>query len=194
MSTLEIMYHACIGVGLAAACGFRIFLPPFIMSIAALNGQLELNGSFEHLGTYPAVIILGVATLAEVGAYYLPWFDNLLDSVASPAAVLAGVLVTGACLTGMDPTVQWTLAAIAGGGGAAVVQAGTVAARAVSSVTTGGVGNPVVSTGEGAAATGLSLTAIFLPILAMVLFVVAAYFAVRYIRRYRAQREAPESA
>ncbi len=194
MSTFEIIYHVSIGLGLSAACGFRVFLPPFIMSIAALNGQLELTGTFEHLATYPAAVILGVATVAEIGAYYVPWIDNLLDSIASPAAVTAGVLVSAASLGGFDPTVQWTLAAIAGGGGAAMIQAGTVAARALSSVTTGGLGNSAVSTGEGAAATGMSLMAIFLPIIALALGAAAIFFAVRYIRRHRAQRDEPEPA
>ena len=79
---------------------------------------------------------------------YIPWIDNLLDSVASPAAIIAGTLITASFITGMDPWLQWLLALIAGGGMAGAVQATTVVTRASSTVTTGGLGNPIVSSVE----------------------------------------------
>ena len=124
----DILLSVGLGLGLSAACGFRIFVPFLAMSGAAHAGYLQLDGRFEWIGSTPALIVFGVATLLEIGAYYLPWLDNLLDSVASPAAVIAGVVATASVVTDMDPLLKWSLAVIAGGGLAGAVQAVTAAA------------------------------------------------------------------
>ena len=83
------------GVGLAAACGFRVFVPLFIASLAANSGMSAsfsgggfdvkaLLGEHHWLGSTPVTIALGVATVLEVGSYYIPWLDNALDSIATP--------------------------------------------------------------------------------------------------------------
>ena len=145
---METLVSVFIGVGLSAACGFRVFVPLLIMSAASLGGLLELNSSFEWIGTYYAFGAFLVATLLEVSTYFIPWLDHLLDLVATPAAIVAGIVVTASVVVGMSPLLTWATAIVAGGGTAAAFQGSTVLARGASSVTTGGVGNPVVSTGE----------------------------------------------
>ena len=113
-----------------------------------------------------------MATLAELAGYYVPWVDNLLDTIASPAAIVAGTAMTAIVLGESDPVIQWSLAIIAGGGVSAAVQGATVVTRGVSTAITGGVGNPVVSTGENIASIILAIFAIILPILAAVLVVI----------------------
>ena len=161
------------GLGLAAASGFRVFLPPFLLSIAVRADAVEVNLAetpFEYFDSNVAVILLGVATLAELSAYYVPWVDNLLDTIASPAAVVAGTGMTAIVLEGnTDPVIQWSLAIIAGGGVTAVVQSATVVTRGISTTLTAGLGNPVVSTGENIASVILALVAMVLPILAALL-------------------------
>src|SRR5688572_12753348 len=158
---MQEMLSVFVGVGLAAACGFRIFVPLLVMSIAAVSGQLTLSPSFQWIGSYPALITFGVATVLEITAYYVPWLDNLLDSIATPAAVVAGTIVTASVVSGMNPYLQWTLAVIAGGGAAGLVQGATVLTRAASTTTTGGLANPVVATAE----WGLSLITSFLTLI-----------------------------
>src|SRR5438876_9605685 len=133
----------CVGIGLSAACGFRVFVPLLIMSIASLSGHLTLASQFQWIGTYPALIAFGVATALEIGGYYIPWLDHLLDTMATPAAIVAGTVVTAAIVTNTSPMLKWTLAIIAGGGAAGLVQGTTVLARGVSTATTGGLGNPL---------------------------------------------------
>lgn len=161
------------GLGLAAASGFRVFLPPFLLSIAVRADAVDINlmdTPFEYFDSNVAVILLGAATVAEFAAYYVPWVDNLLDTIASPAAVVAGSGMTALVLEGStDPVIQWSLAIIAGGGVTAAVQGATVVTRGVSSALTMGVANPVVSTGENIAAVLMTLIAMVLPILAAVL-------------------------
>lgn len=164
------------GLGLAAASGFRVFLPPFLLSIAVRADAVDVNlmdTPFEYFDSNVAVILLGVATVAEFAGYYVPWVDNLLDSIASPAAVVAGSGMTALVLEGnTDPVIQWSLAIIAGGGVTAAVQGATVITRGVSTAVTAGIGNPVVSTGENVASLILSILAIVLAPLAAVLVVI----------------------
>src|SRR2546425_4190452 len=116
---METLLSVCVGIGLSAACGFRVFVPLVVMSIAALTGHLTLARGFEWVGSYPALVAFSVATCVEIAGYYVPWVDNLLDTIATPAAIIAGTLMTASLVTDLSPFLKWTLAIIAGGGGAA---------------------------------------------------------------------------
>src|SRR5436190_19684327 len=134
---MEIFLSLCLGIGLSAACGFRVFVPMLIMSIASLSGHLSLAHGFEWIGSYPALIAFSVATCLEVAGYYIPWLDHLLDTIATPAAIVAGTIITASMVTDVSPLLKWTLAIIAGGGAAGMVQGTTVLARGASGITTG---------------------------------------------------------
>jgi hypothetical protein len=168
---MEALLTLCLGVGLSAACGFRIFVPFLVMSIASRSGHLGLNGGFEWIGSDAALGTFAVATVLEIGAYYIPWLDNLLDAIATPTAVAAGVLASAAAIETSSPLLTWTLAAIAGGGAAALIQTGTAVLRGASSLMTAGFGNPVLSTAEAGGALGISVLAIALPVLALLVLV-----------------------
>lgn len=187
MEIPEAVLSVMLGIGLAAACGFRIFVPLLVMSIAATAGHLQLSEGFAWIGTWPALIAFAVATALEIAAYYIPWLDNLLDTVATPAAVVAGVIVVAACVTDMSPYLKWTLAVIAGGGAAGAVQALTVTGRAASTATTGGAANPVVSTVETGSAAALSTVSVLVPVLAAAVVLTVLGLLVRRIvvRRVR---------
>ncbi len=165
---METFLSICLGIGLSAACGFRVFVPLLCLSIAAHFGadHIHLAKSFAWIGSYPAMMALGVATLFEIAAYYIPWLDNVLDSAAVPIATIAGIFVTASVVADIDPFWRWTLAVIAGGGMAASTQLATTKARVVSSATTGGFANPVLATVEGVSSTLLSVLAVIWPIVA----------------------------
>jgi hypothetical protein len=155
------------GLGLAAACGFRVFVPLLIASVAARTGHLPMASGFEWLASGPALAAFGVATALEVGAYYLPWLDHALDVVATPAAVLAGMLASASVLTDLPPLLKWTVTIIGGGGLAGLIQGASVLVRLKSTAFTGGLGNPVVSTAELIGAAVTALLAVLLPLLAL---------------------------
>ncbi|MFP2997659.1 DUF4126 domain-containing protein [Spongiivirga sp. MCCC 1A20706] len=161
-----------LGVGLAASVGFRVFVPLFALSLAAYLGHIPLNESWMWVGSLTALIVLGVATVVEIFAYYIPWVDNLLDTIAVPLAAVAGTAVMVATMADLDPVVTWSLAIIAGGGTATVIASTSAATRLASTATTGGLGNSGVSTVETATAGILSITSVFVPIVAFVLTVV----------------------
>ena len=174
MEVFQFITYGMVGIGLAAACGFRVFVPGLFMSIASHAGSLDLGQGWEWIGSWPAIVMFGLATLLEVGGYFIPWFDHLLDTLATPAAVVAGILATTACVARWDPALAWSFGIIAGGGAAAVVQSGTVLARGASTATTGGAGNFLVAGAELFGAMAMSFLAIVVPLLACLLFAACA--------------------
>ena len=178
-----------LGVGLAAATGFRVFLPMLIMSGAAYTGHLSLDDNFAWLGTLSALTMLSVAALAEVLAYYVPGVDNLLDSLATPAALVAGTVVSAAVMTDLPPMVKWTAAVIAGGGIAGLTQGVTAMLRAKSTVLTGGFGNLAIATAELGGALLVSFLSLAAPLAALALVIVFLWLAIRLLRQlFRAAR------
>ncbi|MCH9649954.1 MAG: DUF4126 domain-containing protein [Deltaproteobacteria bacterium] len=186
---LGILLSISLGLGLAAASGFRIFVPMLLVSGASLSGHLELSSGFAWIGTYPALIAFGIATALEVGAYFIPWVDNFLDSIGAPAAAIAGTVVAASTIVGLDPMMKWTLAAIAGGGAAGVVHSGMAMIRGGSSMTTGGLANPLVSTVEAGGSFVLAFLAIVVPFAGLLAVVLVAYVCSRLLRRWRRRSE-----
>ncbi|WP_434278216.1 DUF4126 domain-containing protein [Acinetobacter sp. CE-15] len=181
---METILSLCIGIGLSAACGFRVFVPLLVMSVASLMGWFEPMKGFEWLAIPSVCIGLAVATICEIGAYYIPWVDNALDTIATPAAMVAGTLTTMAVSTGEMPQfASWAAAIIVGGGTATAVQMGTVAVRGVSTVTTGGIANPLVSTGEWIGAIVVSILSLIVPVLVVVVGIILMVVAVRWLRK-----------
>lgn len=172
-----------LGVGLAAATGLRLFLPFLVVGVAAHAGYLELAPAFAWLASTPALVMLSVATVLEVLAYYLPGVDNLLDAISTPAAVVAGAVVAAAVMTDLPPIVRWTTALIAGGGVAGLTQGVTAIVRAKSTALTGGLGNGAVATGELGGSVALALIAIVAPVIGAALVAVLIWLAVRLARR-----------
>ncbi len=183
MDLTSILLSLALGVGLAAAVGLRVFLPLLLLALGAWSGKIPVTDSFQWLATWPAVLTLGIATVAEIAAYYLPGIDHLLDVIAAPVAVVAGTVAAAAVMTDLPPLIKWTTAIIAGGGAAGLTQGMSSLIRVKSAATTGGLGNPVVATGELGGALLLSLLAIFVPVLALAAVVLFLWIAVRMVRR-----------
>ena len=181
---METILGLCIGIGLSAACGFRVFVPLLVMSMASLMGWFEPMKGFEWLAMPSVCIALAVATVCEITAYYIPWVDNALDTISTPAAMIAGTLTTMAVSSGeMSQFASWAAAIIIGGGTAGAVQMSTVAVRGLSTATTGGIANPVVSTGEWIGAFLLSILSLLVPVLVVIVVLMMVVWSVRWVRR-----------
>jgi hypothetical protein len=192
MNLMESLLAIIIGVGLAASTGFRVFVPLLVVSVAANAGYITLAENFNWLGAWTALVAFAIATAIEVAAYYVPWLDNLIDTIASPLAVIAGSVLFAASVTGFDPFLQWSLAIIAGGGSAAIVQGGTVVTRVASTTTTGGLANFVVSTLETLAGFFFAIMSIIVPLLALILLlgvVSCMYYVGRQVVRKLLSRQ-----
>ncbi len=183
MAGLDLLLAIAMGVGLAAAVGFRVFLPMLVLSIGAYTGHLTLSGGLTWLGTPAALVMLSVAAALEILAYYIPGVDNILDVIAAPAALIAGTVVSAAVMTDLPPAVRWTAAVIAGGGAAGLTQGLTSLLRVKSTTMTAGLGNHAIATGELGGALIVSLLALAAPLVAVALVAVFCWFAVRLLRR-----------
>lgn len=168
LAGLDLIVGLAAGIGLAAASGFRVFVPLFGASLAARLGYFDPDPSFAWVVSPVATVVLGVAVLAELGAYLVPWLDNALDTVATPAAVIAGTVLAAFTLGDAPEVLQWVLAVVAGGGTAGLVQGVTVAARAGSLVATGGLGNPLVAIAEAVLSVIVTVLAVVVPLLALI--------------------------
>jgi hypothetical protein len=175
---MEMILSVCVGLGLSAACGFRVFVPLLITSIAANAGHLDLSPAFDWIGSPGALVAFSLATTLEIGAYYVPWLDNFLDTLATPAAMVAGTIVTASMVTDMSPFLKWTLAVVAGGGVAGTVQATTVLARGISLTGTGGMANPLIATAELGGSVLTAIAAIVAPFFAIGLILLLAGIAI----------------
>lgn len=191
MELAHVLTSLILGLGLSAACGFRIFVPLTIINLAAKAEYLDLASGFEWVGSTPATLVFVSATLLEIGAYYIPVVDNLLDTVAAPAAVVAGTLVTATQIGEMDPIMTWTLSAVVGGGAAGVVQGLTTAARSVTTLATGGFGNPFVSTFEAGASVAVPIMMLVAAVPTVLgILVVMFWLAKKIFERRQARVEA----
>ncbi len=189
MQEVTIIMATLMGISLAAASGFRVFLPPFLLSLAARFSvvwflDIDLIGTqFEFFTSTLSIVVLGIATVAEFAAFYAPWIDNALDTIATPASIMAGVAMTAIVLEGNDPIIQWAIAIVAGGGVAATIQSATVATRGLSSTFTFGLGNSAVATGENVASVALTLIAILIPFLSALFVLVIVALLLRMKRK-----------
>ena len=189
VSVIQLVLALCVGVALSAACGFRVFAPLLVVSLAVRFGGLPVGEDFVWLGTSLTVVVLLTATLVEIAAYYIPWVDNLLDTVNTPLAVVAGTVVTCGMLPELHSCLKWGIAVVLGGGSAGVVQTATAIVRGGSTATTGGLGNGILSTIENVVAVVVSVLAILVPILAIVIAFIVVFVAIRLtvglVRRLR---------
>lgn len=181
----EIIISLIIGISLSAASGFRIFVPFLVLSICSFAGWIDLGESADWIGSLPAMIAFSVATAVEIGAYYIPWIDNMLDVISLPLSLVAGALLTSSMIVEFNPLLKWTLAIVLGGGAALNTQLLSIKARAFSSVFTTGLGNPIVSTIESVTSAVVSFLAIFLPVLALIILTFIIYWFYRMIQKAR---------
>nr|WP_298726538.1 DUF4126 domain-containing protein [uncultured Steroidobacter sp.] len=185
--SLNTLFSIALGIGLAAATGFRVFVPLLVAGLAARAGYIPLADSFQWLQSTPALIALATAAAIETLAFYVPGVDHLLDVLAGPLAIVAGVLASASVMVDLPPEAKWPVALIAGGGMAGITKTGAALLRLKSTTFTGGLGNPAVSTAETASAATISILAIVAPILCVVAAVALVIYLFRRSRRARAR-------
>ena len=186
---MEAFLSLAVGIGLAAACGLRVFVPLLALNLAAMGGFLVLPSGWAWMGGPYATLAFCVATILEILGYYIPWVDHILDTIASPAAVIAGTLTTAAFITDLPPFLHWTLALIAGGGIAGVVQGATIALRAKSSLATAGAANPLLATAELIGSAVTSLIAIFIPLVCLLLILFFLIWVLKKLGKFSRRKK-----
>jgi hypothetical protein len=188
--SIETISAVALGIGLSASAGFRVFIPLLVAGLASHFGILSLGDSFQWMSSTPALICFGVASILEVLAYYIPFVDNLIDTIATPLSVGAGTLLMTSVFPAESEWMKWVMGFIVGGGAAAAIQSGSAITRLLSSQFTAGTGNLVVSTTEGVAATGFSILSLVIPIFVAILIIVFIIIIIRTLyKRLLKRRE-----
>jgi hypothetical protein len=181
---MESLIGVLVGISLSAASGLRVFIPLLGLSLASHYKIIPLTDSFAWLASWQAMLAFGVASLVEISAYYIPWLDHALDVILAPAAAIAGTLLTASTIGDISPFLKWSLAIVAGGGISSIVHFGSSAVRAAVGIPTGGLANPLVSSGEGLGSILLTLLAVFVPILAIFIVIYLLYRGLKRLVRF----------
>ncbi len=192
--SIDTLIEVMLAISLSAAAGFRVFVPLLVLSSSAVVGHLDLPADLDWAETPQALAVLAVACLLEVGGYYIPWFDHLLDIVATPAAILAGTIVAASVAPEMNPLVQWTLALVVGGGTAGVTKGLMNLLRGTSTAASGGLTNPLVATVELVIAVVLSVLAVTLPLVAGAVVLAILVIATQRLWMFIARRQSPQQS
>lgn len=183
----SILTNIAMGIALSACAGFRVFIPMLAGALAGHFNIISLPADMQWLSSWPAIACFGTAAIAEVGAYYIPFVDNLLDTIATPLSVGAGTLLATSILPigNQEPLVRWGIGLLAGGSMAGTIQMGTGLLRLFSSKATLGTGNAVVATSENAAAVSLTALSFFIPvIIAVLLIALIVWIIVKLTKRF----------
>ncbi len=188
---IEIAIAIITGIGLSAACGFRIFLPLLALNLASMFGYIGLAPGFEWISGIQVTIAFGLATILEIAAYYVPWLDNVMDAIASPVSVIAGTIVTASLITDIPPSLKWTISIIAGGGIAGLFQGATTALRVKSTLFTGGFANFIVASLELAASAIVSILSLLVPIAAFILTLILITCGIVLARKVYLRKKSP---
>lgn len=160
-----------LGISLSAAAGFRVFVPLLALSAAAVLGHVDLPANFDWIENPQALGLFAIACVLEIIGYSIPWADHLLDILATPAAIAAGTIVAASSTSNLNPLVQWTIALVVGGGTAGITKGLLNILRGTSTLTTGGLANPLFAAVELLIATLLSALAITVPLVAIGLLI-----------------------
>jgi hypothetical protein len=181
-----------LGLGLGVAAGFRVVVPFWVLSAAALFGPVTLADTMAWLGTPTAFIGLSIALVVEILVYSIPWLDNVVDTVALPIAAVAGTLLMAIAANQLDPFAQWSLAIVVGGGTAATVKGLNGLTRLVSTATTGGATNLIIAVAELIGAIAIALLALAVPVVmfgvVLTFFFLLVRFAVKAFYRSQAAK------
>ena len=173
------------GLGLSGAAGLNAWLPAFAGALLTRLGVVELGEPFDELSKTPPLIVLGVLMAADFVGDKIPAVDHVLHSVGTVVAPISGtILFTG------ETDASLIVSLLAGGSTAEAVHAARTAVRPLSTVTTGGIGNPVLSLLEDLGSALLTLFAFVVPVLAVLAVVALLVLGLVLWRRARRRRAA----
>ncbi|MGW4641208.1 DUF4126 domain-containing protein [Sphaerisporangium sp. NPDC004334] len=195
------MLAALTGLGLSTAAGLNAYIPLLVVGLLAnFTNAVRLPHDYAWLTNGWVLAIIGVLLVAEMVLDKVPVVDHVNDMIQTAVRPAAGGVAFSATQAASqldhstwmahNPWVSWVL----GIGVALAVHVMKATARPVVNVSTAGVGAPVVSTMEDAGALGMSLVAVFFPVLVvvgLVVLAVPAWWAFRLLRRRRARKMAP---
>lgn len=179
--------------GLSSSAGLNAYIPLLMVALAARfpldNPLVKLQAPYDLMGSWWAIGLLAVLLVVEIVADKIPAVDTVNDGIQTFVRPAAGaILFAGSAnvITDIHPILALGAGLLVAGG----VHATKTAARPVVTVSTAGVGNPIVSTLEDIVAFVVSLLALVLPIIAAILMLTFVVFVIVLVRRWRQRKMA----
>ncbi len=179
------------GIGLAAPAGLNAYLPLLLLALAdRITDRITLDQPYDFLSSGWGIGVITFLLTVEVVADKIPGIDHVNDLIQSAIRPAAGATVMMASTSdgsSLNPVVALILGLLTAGS----VHAAKATTRPAITVSTGGLGNPLVSLVEDGVALVTSLVAILAPILVVVPLV--AFFAL-LLYGYRRFRRRPRTS
>lgn len=192
------MIEFLIGSSLAASAGLNAWMPLFLLGLAdRFIPAMQLPGGWSWLSSDVALWIIGVLLVLEIIADKIPALDSINDIVQTVLRPASGGIAFGAGASAQtiavdDPTSFFAdnawVPIVVGIGIALAVHVVKAVGRVGANTVTGGLAAPVLSTAEDGASFLLAVSAIVVPVLALVLLIGLIVAAVALARRRRARR------
>lgn len=184
-----VVVEVAMGIGLAACAGLRAFLPLLVVGVAGRVGVVTLSEPFAWLASWPALVVFGVAVVTEILSDKIPVVDHVLDVIGGVVKPVAGTVLAASVLSDFTPLQSAVIGIVLGGGSAGLVHLTKAKLRLFSSVTTAGLGNPLLSLGEDVASLVGSMIAIAFPLILLVLVASSIVFLAMARRSLRLRAE-----
>ena len=159
--------------GLSGAAGLNPWLPLFTSALLARLDVVELAAPFDTLSSTLGLVLLGALTAADFVGDKIPLVDHVLHLAGTVVAPVSGAILF-AGETGLETDLPTLVAVLLGGATAGSIHAGGGAVRPVSTATTGGIANPLLSLGEDLTSLLLVVAAFVLPLVALLLVLALA--------------------
>ena len=174
MAIFALFTQICSGLGLSSAAGLNAYIPLLAIGILGRIGIVHLEGPYALLASTTALTVVGILAVIDFVADKVPAVDHAIHAVGIVVNPVAGAIVFGSqvhAIGNIPPALALGAGLVVAGG----FHATRAAVRPVSTVATGGIANPVVSFIEDLIAIVMSLLAIFLPFMALLMFIVLLF-------------------
>lgn len=186
---IEGLLNLASAFGLSTSAGLNAYIPMLTLALLArFTSLVQLEEPWSALTSWWIIGLLAVLLVIEELADKIPAVDSINDVIQTLIRPTAGAIVFAATTQStikMHPMLAFACGIVLAGG-THLIKAG---GRPVVTATTGGLGNPVVSTIEDIIATVTSVVAIIFPYLILAwifLLALLIYLIVRW-RRQRAE-------
>lgn len=185
---IESISNVFTAFGLSTSAGLNAYIPLLIVALTArFTNLIELRPPFDWLTNSWVIAVIVVLLLIEIFADKVPLVDHANDVIQTFVRPTAGAILfaaTNNAISDLHPALAIVCGLLLAGG----VHATKATVRPVVTATTGGLGNPVVSTVEDITALVVSIMAILVPILTFLLLILLIFLIWRRLRRWRAER------
>jgi hypothetical protein len=187
------------GSALATAAGLNAYVPLLALGLADrfLDG-FALPPAWAWLSNDWVLVVLGILLVIELVADAIPAVDSVNDVIQTVVRPTAGGLAFGAGASAQTTLIADPAAFIQSNLWLPIVVGVLIAlaihvikglARLALNIATGGMAAPMISTGENVASIGLAVSAILLPVLALILMIGVIVTLVVVLRRRAVRRQ-----